>query len=312
LGATTIVATSGPASGSVSATVDASDISSLAVAPGSPTIAQTTSQQFSAVGTFNDGSTHDLTNQVTWTSSDTAVAAIGKTNGIAKGLTAGTATISAAVGALSASADLTVTNATVTSIAVTPTARTIPAGTRLAYTATGSFSDSTNQVITRDVTWASDNVAVASIGSSALATAIAPGNANISATLNSVTGSTSLSVNSVTLTAISVAPATAALAPASTLFYGATGTYSDGSTRAITNAVQWSSSATNVATITSGGQATGTIGWNLHHHRATRLDQRHCRFGGRTVAADIGANHDGQHDHCAANQCAFQGNRNVC
>src|SRR6266567_323928 len=125
LGATTIVATSGPVSGSVSATVDASDISSLAVAPASPTIAQITSQQFSAVGTFNDGSTHDLTNQVTWTSSDTAVAAIGKTNGIAKGLTAGTATISAAVGALSASADLTVTNATVTSIAVPPTARTI-------------------------------------------------------------------------------------------------------------------------------------------------------------------------------------------
>jgi hypothetical protein len=257
LGATTIAATSGAVSGSSSATVDASDISSLAVGPGNPTIAQTTSQQFSATGTFNDGSTHDLTNQVVWTSSDTTVASIGKSNGLAKGLTPGNVTINAALGTLNASANLTVTNATITSIAVTPTGRTIPAGTKLGYTATGTFSDSTNQVITRDVTWASDSVSVATIGNSGIATAVAPGNANISATLNSVTGSTSLSVNSVTLTAISVTPTTAALAPASTMFYGATGTYSDGSTRAITNAVQWSSSATNVATITNSGQATG-------------------------------------------------------
>ena len=257
LGNATIAATSGAASGSVSMSVNTSNLSSLAIAPGNATIAETTSQQFSAIGTFNDGSTHNLTSQVTWASSNTAVATLTQANGLAKGLTPGVSTISATLGSANASATINVTNATITSISVTPTGQTIPAGTKLPYTATGSFSDTTTQTITRDVTWASDNLAVANTTSGGLATALAPGNANISASLNGVTGSAPLNVSSLTLTSIALSPATASLAPASTLYYSATGTYNDGSTRNITNAVTWSSSTSNVATISSVGQVMG-------------------------------------------------------
>jgi hypothetical protein len=47
------------------------------------------------------------------------------------------------------------------------------------------------------------------------------------------------------------------LAPASTLSYVATGTFSDGSTAIVTDVVTWSSSASNVASISSFGQVTG-------------------------------------------------------
>ncbi len=257
LGNVTIMATTGATSGGVSMSVNASNLSSLSIAPGNATIAETTSQQFSAIGTFNDGSTHNLTGQVTWASSNTAVATLTQANGLAKGLTPGVSTISATLGSANASATINVTNATITSISVTPTGQTIPAGTKLPYTATGSFSDTTTQTITRDVTWASDSLAVANITGGGLATALAPGNANISATLNGVTGSAPLNVSSLTLTSIAVSPATASLAPASTLYYSAAGTYNDGSTRNITNAVTWSSSASNVATISNVGQVMG-------------------------------------------------------
>ncbi|HUN87207.1 MAG TPA: Ig-like domain-containing protein [Terriglobales bacterium] len=257
LGTSVITATFGSVSGSVTATVNAADLASLVIQPGDSTIAATTSLQFSAVGTFNDGSTHDLTTQASWASSDTGVAKVGSGSGVAKGLAQGTTTITATVGSSSASITLTVTNATLVSISVTPVGRTIAPGTKLSFAATGTFSDSSTQNITRDATWASDNPAVATLGSVSLVTGVAPGTANISATLDGVTGSTLLTVSSATLVSIAVNPASAVLAPASTLGLNATGTYSDGTQQTITNAVTWSSSSAQVASVSAAGQVTG-------------------------------------------------------
>ena len=46
-------------------------LASLAVTPANPSIAQGATQQFTATGTFSDGSKQDLTNSATWTSSST-------------------------------------------------------------------------------------------------------------------------------------------------------------------------------------------------------------------------------------------------
>jgi trimeric autotransporter adhesin len=257
LGSVTITATSGAINNSVSATVNAADLSSIAVLPAAPTIAQNTTEQFSAIGTFDDGSTHNLTAQVTWSSSNPAVASIGTINPIAKGLSPGTTTITATLGATTGSTMLEVTNATIVSISVTPTGRTIAPTTELSFTATGTFSDSSTQVITTDATWTSSDTAVATVGAEGGATAVAAGTTNIIAAFGGQSGSSLLTVSSVTLTSIAVAPPTAVLAPASTLSYVATGTFSDGSTAIVTDVVTWSSSASNVASISSFGQVTG-------------------------------------------------------
>jgi uncharacterized protein YjdB len=257
LGSVTITAASGTISNSVSATVNAADLSSIAVLPATPTIAQNTTEQFSATGTFDDGSTHNLTAQVTWNSSNPAVASIGSTNPIAMGISQGTTTIKATLGGISGSTTLDVTNATIVSISVTPTGRTIAPTTELSFTATGTFSDSSTQVITTDATWTSSDTAVATVGAEGGATAVAAGTTNIMAAFGGQSGSSLLTVSSVTLKSIAVAPPTAVLAPASTLSYTATGTFSDGSTANVTDIVTWSSSATNVASISSFGQVTG-------------------------------------------------------
>ena len=260
LGSVTISATAGAVSGSTSLTVNASNLASLAVTPDPAQIAANTTQQFSAVGTFNDGSTRNLTGQAAWTSSNTAFATIGPSNGLAKGLTSGTTSISATVGSITNTppgVNLTVTNATVTAITVTPTGRSIAPGSKLAFTATGTFNDGTTQVITASVAWTSQTTSVATIGAGGTATAVSAGTTNITATLSGVIGTAPLTVTGATLSSIAITPTSTVLAPASTLIYQATGTYSDGSTQNISNVVTWSSLNPAVASISVAGQATG-------------------------------------------------------
>ena len=257
LGPVTITATFGAISGSVPATVDASNLKSIAVTPANPAIAQNTSEPFSATGTFTDGSTHNLTAQVAWSSSNTAVATVGSSSGVAKGLTPGNSTIIATLGMINGSTVLEVSNATITSMSISPSGRTIAPATQLQFTGTGTFSDNSTQVLSRDATWASDNTAVATVGPMGLVTAVASGTAHIGATFGGVSGSALLTVSAAILKSIAVTPASAVMAPASTLLFTATGTYSDGTTQNISNNATWSSSATNVASITNYGQVTG-------------------------------------------------------
>jgi trimeric autotransporter adhesin len=259
LGSVTITATSGSVNGTATASVNAADLSSISIQPGDIAIPQLTSQQFSAIGTFTDGSTQDLTAQCSWTSSDTNVAKVSGV-GLAKGLTPGTATITATLGGVSNAVTLTVTNATIVSISLTPAGRTIPPFTRLSFTATGTFSDSSTHTVNRESTWASDNTAVATVSGLGVATGVSAGTTNISATFSGVSGSTALTVSSATLTSIAVTPATAVLAPASTLGYTATGTFSDGTTQNISTAATWTSSAPAVATVSNFGLVTGQSG----------------------------------------------------
>ena len=254
LGSVTISATSGSVTGSTTVNIQLAVLTSITVRPANKKIAPLTSTPLQAIGTYSDGSTHNVTAQASWSSSNTAVATI--SGGLAKALTPGSTTIAATVGSISGSTTLHVSNATIVSISVTPSGRTIQPGTKLTFGATGKFSDDTTQLITRDCTWASDNPAVATIIAGSTATAIGPGTANISATFNGVTGSAPLNVSSVTLTSISVTPSTAVLAPTTSINAVATGTFSDGSTQVITAAVTWTSSAPGVASVTGGGVVT--------------------------------------------------------
>ncbi len=70
VGTTTISATLGARSGSTTLTVLAALLNSIAVTPASPSVAAGLTQQFTATGTYSDGSTQNLTTQVTWASTN--------------------------------------------------------------------------------------------------------------------------------------------------------------------------------------------------------------------------------------------------
>jgi hypothetical protein len=85
----------------------AATLTSIAVTPTPSTALIGGTQQFTATGTYSDGHTQNLTNQVTWTSSLPAVATVNAT-GLASALGAGTTTVSATLGAVIGSAPFTV------------------------------------------------------------------------------------------------------------------------------------------------------------------------------------------------------------
>jgi len=255
-GTATITAASGGISGSTTVTVTPATLQSIAVTPANPSIAKGSTQQFTATGTYSDNSIQDLTTQVTWASDTTGVATI-SSGGLATAVAVGTATVSATKGGVTGSTGLTVTAATLQSIAVTPTNPSIAKGTTKQFTATGTYSDLSTQDLTTQVAWASDTTGVATISSGGLATAVAVGMANISATLGGNTGSTGLTVTQATLQSIAVTPSNPSIAKGTTKQFTATGTYSDLSTQDLTTQVAWASNSTGVATVSNAAGSQG-------------------------------------------------------
>jgi hypothetical protein len=266
IGTTNISATLGAVSGGASLTVNAANLSSIAITPANPSMAQGTTLQLTATGTFNDGGTRNLTSKVLWATSDPTVATIGAGNGIASGQPrgtsgSGTSIITATLGSVSASVNLTVTDATITSISVTPAQATVPIGGQKGFQATGLFSDSSTQDITAISKWTSSDTSVAKVGSGGgailSATGVAAGTAHINASFGGVNGFSTLTVNSATLVSLTLSPASTILSPGSTFTYNAIGTFSDGSQRSMNGVVTWTSSDTHVATIAQSGTVTG-------------------------------------------------------
>ena len=257
---TMITAKSGSVSGSMPLTVETATLTSIAIA-GAPTvtIAKGTSYLFSALGSYNDGSTRDITSQVAWSSSMTNVATVAAT-GLAQSVGTGMTTIMATLNAVSANVGLDVTGASLTSIVVAPSGATIAPLTSKVFTAIGIFSDSSTQNISHDVTWASSSAAATisnTVGSIGVATGVTLGPTNISAAFEGVSGSATLNVSSVTLTSISLTPASGGLAMGTKLPLQAITTFSDGTTQHIETVATWTTSAQGVASVNGFGVVTG-------------------------------------------------------
>ncbi|HKC72067.1 MAG TPA: Ig-like domain-containing protein, partial [Terriglobales bacterium] len=254
-GSATITAKVGSFTDTTVLTVVAANLVSISVTPTPVSIAIGTDQQFSAIGSFNDGSTQLLTS-VTWSSSASSVATVNSA-GLATAVGTGTATITATSGSVSGTAALTVTGATVTSIAVTPANSNMPVGTTKQFTATATFSDSSTEDVTAVVLWGSSKPGVASINNQGLSTSVATGSTTISAVLGSVTGTTSLTVTTVKLVGIAILPSNPRIEAHTLLKFTAVGTFSDGSTGSNLAGVSWKSSSPKVASMRSSGTAFG-------------------------------------------------------
>jgi hypothetical protein len=70
-------------------------LNAITLTPQGPAIALSGNQQFTATGTFSDKSQHDVTATTNWTSSNTAVATVGKNTGVVKGAGLGASLITA-------------------------------------------------------------------------------------------------------------------------------------------------------------------------------------------------------------------------
>ena len=175
------------------------------------------------------------------------------------------------------------TNPLAVSLSVSPTTQAISAGQTAQFTATGVFGHgsnhpSTTQDLTDSATWTSSVPGVATVSATGVATGVSAGTTTITASLNGYTGVVSASATLTVSGGGGVAPGSSVVSlaiipgaqsvavPAQTAQFLAIGTTSTGQTVNLTNAVAWTSSSQQIATIgpttglaTALGQGTSTI-----------------------------------------------------
>ena len=199
-GTTTVTATFGNIDGTAVLTVAAPTLSSIAVTPNPASVAQSQTIQFTATGTYSDGSKAVLTN-ATWSSGNTSVATISST-GLATGVSTGSSGISATVGNIVGSTTLTVTSAapTLVSVTVSPATPSVAVGGIVQFIAIGNYSNGTTQNLTATVVWTTSSASTATISNisttAGQANGVAAGPATITATSGAISGSTVLTVTS--------------------------------------------------------------------------------------------------------------------
>ena len=181
-------------------------LTSITVTPSTVTISKGQTNQMTATGNYDDGSTKNLTGSVTWTSSSTSCATISGTGLVtasASITTTCTTSITATSGTLTSTATVTVTPGALVSIALTVsnglTAVTVQAGTTVTFKALGTYSGSSSQQdITTQVTWTISNTVVLPTinqGSGTVSTSATTGSSTtVTASLNGITS------NQVTIT----------------------------------------------------------------------------------------------------------------
>jgi uncharacterized protein YjdB len=273
-GLATIMATDSSASlsGTAAVTVLPAALLAITVSPTATNLPAGETAPFTATGLYSNATTENITDSVTWSSSDTSDATVSNAPGSQGEVTAvatGASTIAATdpTTSIQGTALVTVLPAVLVAITVSPLAGNLPAGETEQFSSTGLYSDGTTADITDSVTWSSSDTSAATIsntaGSQGLVTGVADGASTITATdpTTSIEGVAAVTVLPAVLVAISVSPLEASVALNATQQFTATGYYSDSSTQDLTDSVTWSSSDVGEASISniagSQGLATG-------------------------------------------------------
>jgi uncharacterized protein YjdB len=266
LGDTSITATINGVQATATISVMPAILTSITITPPNSSLADGTTVQAAATGNFSDGTTEDLTGEVSWTSSNNAIAQVSdaaQSKGLITGLAVGNTSIIATLNGFQGSAAITVTKAVLTSITITPPKVSLAIGTKSQLAATCVFSDSTTENCTTQVSWTSGNNKVAQVANTTslkgLTLAQAVGSTSITATLTGVQGSAAVTVNPGKLTVITVAPFKSAFANGTSVQATATGKFSDGTTADLTNSVSWTSANNNFAQVSDAPTSKGLV-----------------------------------------------------
>lgn len=176
----------------------ASTPTSIAITPSSAMIISGETANLTAIGSYTNGSTADITGAVNWisaASTTASVTGVGVVTGNAIGTTSVTASINGGVyGVTSDAAGITVTGANLTGLSISPLTLSFARGSTAVLTATGTFSDATNGNISGSVTWTSSDPAVVTVNASGIATGVSAGTSTITATKGAISNVATLTV----------------------------------------------------------------------------------------------------------------------
>ena len=213
---------------------------------------------------------------MSWTSSNPAVFSV--MSGLVNALGVGRAVLTVSSGAIRSSRELQITGATLTTLELRPSPAVVSRGLTLDVTAIATFSDATQQDLTRLVVWRVADVSLAAVsnasGTEGRVTARGEGVTEVNATFAGSTARTSLTISAAALASVQVTPTAPTLPRGTTRAFTATGLFTDGTTQDLTAQATWTSGEPSRVAVSSQGAHRGELDrrwWIVstraqHHH----------------------------------------------
>ena len=145
-----------------------------------------------ATSISSDGSRHDATPLVTWSSTNFLTVAV--SGGKLYGVGAGTATISASLGEVSATADVEIVPVTLQGLSIDADAESAPAGAVIGWRVNGHYNDGSTVDLTTSATWQTSDASIATVDEPGQIHALASGMALITVAADGVEASSPMQV----------------------------------------------------------------------------------------------------------------------
>ena len=230
---------------------------SISVVPAAPNVSVGHTAQL--VAKVLDQNGVEISNApVSWSSAKPSTASV-TAGGLMSGVSAGTTTITAITGQLSATATATVGSVPVASVRVTPSSSSLAIGGQVALVAQ-AFDLNQNVLSGRAVSWTSQAPSIATVNSSGVVTAVSGGSATITADVEGKSASATITVAAGPQANVAVVTVTLSN---SALNIGeqsqGTAVLTDANGKVLTGReVDWSSLDNAVATVSSNGLVTAT------------------------------------------------------
>ena len=222
----------------------------IEIQPPSAKVAKGLTADFTAFGRYSDGTRRDITAEAVWSAANTSLLELaGASPGRATALATGTTEVTVSLTGVSATAAFTVTDASLVDLSLSPIQPSLAAGTGLALTATGLYSDNTWADVSRQVQWQSSDSHLVTVDTTGQMSGVAEGAATVTASLGGLSDTARVTVTAASLVSLDLAPVSATVGEGRRVALVATGVFSDGSVQNVSNAVQWGSSDSQVAAV---------------------------------------------------------------
>lgn len=222
--------------------------------------------QAAVLGRYSDGTTRDVTAAVSFTSDAPAMVTVSdepQSKGLLRAAAVGSAHIWASLDGESADAQVFVGQAELDAVFISPVTTWLAKGTTLQLRASGIYSDASVGDVTAKILWVSQNPSIATVSnqedSVGLLTAQTEGIATVMAAWFAVRASTRIAVGPPLLSSLSIAAPSTTLRIGDALRLAVASSYSDGSRPDVSSIVTWSSSDSEVLTVSNDEGTRGLV-----------------------------------------------------
>ncbi|MDX2469071.1 MAG: Ig-like domain-containing protein [SAR324 cluster bacterium] len=234
-------------------TVSSGTLDKLEITPNEPDIPTGAIQKFFATAIDSNDNKRDISDTASWYTLKASTLEVldREEKTLVKKIGASTGRVGATYSTVAGRVNVGKNTATLESIDVTPSNRTLPTSMEIQYSATGNYSDGSTFDLTDSVLWDNQDTSIVLVSnestSKGKAKTVATGSSTITATFGTISGTTTLTVSSITVSSIEIEPAVATFANGYTEHFKATAVFSNNATRDVTDFVTWYSSDSTVA-----------------------------------------------------------------